>query len=382
MKQQFSGAIHNVPVLCRSVAPRRNLHPQKPHLAASYSGEGFCYLNRPAAERLHFAPLEDHATFVGVEDVVICASATIRSNILSVRSILLVHAQQGTGLYLLVNRSTRRRYPASPCCERPTTTGALHVSGRNLGAVAGLALTVLGCSGSYAGADQACSGYLIRSASTIVWVDCGPGTLANLQKHVSLDDIDAIVVSHHHPDHCAELPVVYNAYRYFTDVKRLRALGTADVRRVTDAFHPNGDTGDFFDWEIVSDGSVVEIGDIEVKFSQTDHPVETLAMRFSCEDISIFYTSDTGREWSLAQLGHGPDIVLGEGTLTDATDSPSIPHISCAHLAADANKVGAKRLVVTHVPPGSDPLKHLDEAAAMFDGNVELAVTGRTFSTI
>ena len=252
---------------------------------------------------------------------------------------------------------------------------------RNLALVGELALTVLGCSGSYAVADQTWSGYLIQSVSTTLWVDCGPGTLANVQKHVGLEDIDAIVISHHHPDHCAELPVIYNAYKYFTDIRHLRALGTTDVRRVTDAFHPDANSGDFFDWEIISDRSVSKIGDIELNFSQTDHPVETLAMRFRCDETSIFYTSDTGRGWSLAELGQEPDIVLGEGTLIEATDNPAIPHISCAHLAADANNVGAKRLVVTHVPPGSDPLKHLDEAAAIFDGNVELAATGRTFST-
>lgn len=255
-------------------------------------------------------------------------------------------------------------------------------SRRNLGAVTGLAVTVLGCSGSYAAAGQACSGYLVQSCSTTLWVDCGPGTLANVQNHVGLDDIDAIVVSHHHPDHCAELPVIYNAYKYFTDVRHIRAIGTADVRRVTDAFQPDGDSGDLFNWEIVSDGCVAEIGDIEINFSQTDHPVETLAMRFRCDDASIVYTADTGRGWSLARLGQEPDIVVGEGTLIDATDNPAIPHISCTHLAADANKVGAKCLVVTHVPPGSDPAQHLDEAASVFDGNVELAVTGRTFSTI
>ena len=252
---------------------------------------------------------------------------------------------------------------------------------RNLGFVVGLALTVLGCSGSYAAAGQACSGYLVQSSSTTLWVDCGPGTLANVQNHVGLHDIDAIVISHHHPDHCAELPVIYNAYKYFTDVKRIRAVGTADVRRVTDAFQPNRDSGDLFDWEIVSDGDIAQIGNIRLSFSQTDHPVETLAMLFQCDDASIVYTSDTGRGWSLARLGHEPDIVLGEGTLIGATDNPAIPHISCAHLAADANKVGAKRLVVTHVPPGSDPSKHLEEAASVFDGNVELAATGRTFST-
>ncbi|HAQ42989.1 MAG TPA: MBL fold metallo-hydrolase, partial [Acidimicrobiaceae bacterium] len=109
--------------------------------------------------------------------------------------------------------------------------------------MADLSLTVLGCSGSFAAAGQACSGYLVQAADTKIWVDCGPGTLGNLQHHIALSEVDAIVVSHHHPDHCAELPVVYNAYKYFTEVARVRVIATKGVKRVTDAFQPDGDSG-------------------------------------------------------------------------------------------------------------------------------------------
>tara|TARA_B100001758_G_scaffold48492_1_gene39144 strand:- start:1288 stop:1821 length:534 start_codon:yes stop_codon:yes gene_type:complete len=175
--------------------------------------------------------------------------------------------------------------------------------------------------------------------------------------------------------------VVYNAYKYFTEVARVRVIATKDVKRVTDAFQPDGDSGDVFSWELVHDGTTTRVGDIEIKFSRTDHPVETLAMRLTSESNSIIYTSDTGPGWSMSDLGAEPDIVIGEGTLLDANAHVSIPHISCSHLANEANKVRAKHLVVTHVPPGSDPAQHLDEAATVFEGKVELAVTGRTFST-
>ncbi len=242
-------------------------------------------------------------------------------------------------------------------------------------------VTVLGCSGSYAGAGEACSGYLVRTAATTIWVDCGPGTLATLQEHVSLRDLDAILVSHHHPDHCAELPVVYNAAKYYEGVEELRVVATAGVREVTDVFHPDGDSGDLFMWDIVRDGSSVTVGDVAVSFSRTDHPVETLAMRFEHDGRSIAYTSDTGRGWSLAELGGAPDIVVGEGTLIEATDHPDVPHVTCRWLAEEANAVGAGTLVITHCPPGSDRQVHLAEAAETFDGQVHLAATGARFAT-
>ncbi len=242
-------------------------------------------------------------------------------------------------------------------------------------------MTVLGCSGSYAAAGESCSGYLVRSETTALWVDCGPGTFANLQCHMQLQAIDALLVSHHHPDHCAELPVVYNAAKYYMGMEHIRVLATEGVREVTDA---HGESSDLFGWEMVKDSSQARVGDIDVLFSRTDHPVETLAMRFESNGKSIVYTSDTGRGWALAALSRdvnrpAPDLVVGEGTLLAATDDPGIPHVSAAWLAADANDVGARQLVVTHVPPGSDPEDHLAEAGEVFSGDVAVARTGAVY---
>ena len=55
----------------------------------------------------------------------------------------------------------------------------------------GLSITVLGCSGTYAAAGNACSGYLVSNGTTNVYLDCGPGTLATLQRHIALAEIDA-----------------------------------------------------------------------------------------------------------------------------------------------------------------------------------------------
>lgn len=244
-----------------------------------------------------------------------------------------------------------------------------------------LSVTVLGCSGSYAAAGESCSGYLVRSAETSLWVDCGPGTFANLQHHVPLTDVDALIVSHNHPDHCAELPVVYNAAKYYMGMESIRVLATAGVRQVTDI---HGDSSDLFGWEMMSDTSCARVGDIDLLFSRTDHPVETLAVRFESGEKSIVYTSDTGRGWALSALSRdagraAPDLVVGEGTLLKATDDPAIPHVSAAWLAADANDVGARQLVVTHVPPGSKPEDHLAEAGDVFSGDVAVARTGVTY---
>ena len=67
-------------------------------------------------------------------------------------------------------------------------------------------LTVLGCSGSYGDPrGGACSGYLVRSGDTALWLDCGNGTFAHLQQHIAVEDLTAVVITHEHPDHCVDV---------------------------------------------------------------------------------------------------------------------------------------------------------------------------------
>ncbi|MBN2622032.1 MAG: MBL fold metallo-hydrolase, partial [Acidimicrobiales bacterium] len=82
-----------------------------------------------------------------------------------------------------------------------------------------LTVTVLGSSGTYAGPGEACSGYLVRSPGATVVVDLGSGTLANLQHHVELGAVDAVVLTHEHPDHWLDLPLLRNALRYVLGIE-------------------------------------------------------------------------------------------------------------------------------------------------------------------
>ena len=76
-------------------------------------------------------------------------------------------------------------------------------------------LTVLGCSGSFGGAGgAACSGYLLQSNGTSVWVDCGNGTFGHLQEHVRGEDLTAVVLTHGHPDHCVDIYGLHVMLRY------------------------------------------------------------------------------------------------------------------------------------------------------------------------
>ena len=187
-------------------------------------------------------------------------------------------------------------------------------------------------------------GTCLRTDTTNVWLDCGSGTFANLQRHIDLADLHGIVCSHSHPDHWLELPVAVNALRYgvgLPDAEIPRVLDRGDGPVVRCRQRPAAGA-DVLERGRRTSPRASRIGDIDISFSRTDHPVETLAVRADSAGKSIAYTADTGDDWSLASLGEGIDVALVEATLEHPTSG-------IQHLTADAGGfagTGSRRGIV------------------------------------
>ncbi len=134
----------------------------------------------------------------------------------------------------------------------------------------GLSLTVLGCSGSYPGPGAACSGYLVQGGGVNVVIDLGPGSLANLQRHIGLGDVDAVVLTHRHPDHWTDLTGLEVALAV-----RARARGPApctapaETRELAEALTggPGPDRG------VARRGRRrrrLDVGGLQLRFARTD----------------------------------------------------------------------------------------------------------------
>lgn len=243
----------------------------------------------------------------------------------------------------------------------------------------GLTVTVLGCSGTYAGPGGACSGYLFRTPTTNLWVDCGPGSLANVQEHIALTEVHGMVVTHSHPDHWGELPVLVNALRYGVDAPDLGVplLWTARNAELMAAVGP-AVLEPTFRPRVIDERATATIGDIELRFSRTDHPVETLAVRVDHGPWSIAYTADTGDAWRLASLGPGIDLAVVEASLDEA-ESGRVQHLTAGEAGRQAAEAEVASLLLTHLMPGSDPDARHRAAASAFDGPIAVAELNRTY---
>jgi ribonuclease BN (tRNA processing enzyme) len=240
-------------------------------------------------------------------------------------------------------------------------------------------LTVLGCSGTYADSGGAGTGYLLRSPEATVWHDCGPGTLGNLQRHVPLAALDAVVISHSHPDHWVELPVLFNALRYDLGIAGLDVYLTAETKELAQNVigQPESPTLRF---QVIDQWSTMCIGDQSWSFVLADHPVETLASRVRACDRTFVFSADTGPAFDIAPFGTGIDLFLCEATFGSDMESETAPHLSARQAGMLAKRGGVERLMLTHLLPGTDGPNHLHEAERAYGSPVEQAMVGRTYA--
>jgi ribonuclease BN (tRNA processing enzyme) len=238
-------------------------------------------------------------------------------------------------------------------------------------------VVVLGSSGSWPGRGRACSGYLVRTATTTIVLDMGSGTLANLQQHIDPSEfasIDAVVLSHAHPDHWTDLTGLAVGLRYYLDVSGIALYAGADTLNA--ARNLLGELTPPFEVVTVHDADVVPVGDVRLTFAATDHSVPTLAVRADGPDGSLAYSADTGPGWSLATLGDGIDVALCEATFTDHNHAPGVGHLTARQAGAMASAAGVGQLVITHLAPGTDPDVAAAEASEAFGAPVTVASDG------
>lgn len=243
-------------------------------------------------------------------------------------------------------------------------------------------VTVLGSSGSYACPANPATGYLVRSGDTSVLVDCGPGTLGPLQEHVALASLSAVVVSHEHPDHWNELPVLFNALRYYLDRTDLPVYLTAGTLEIAGGFWARTGAAPTLRTTVIDADSQVTVDGLSLRFSRTDHGPETLAVRIDDPGgRSLAYSADTGPGWSMASLGPGIDLGIWEATVLDRDRHLAGDyHCSAAATGRAAREAGLGRLMLTHLLPGAGrPEEFAAEAAAEYGAPVEVARPGATY---
>lgn len=248
-------------------------------------------------------------------------------------------------------------------------------------------VTVLGCSGSVPGPDSPASGYLVEADGYRLLIDLGHGAFGALQRYVNPAEVDAIIVTHLHADHCIDLTAYIVSLRYggaghrsSGPEGRIPLIGPSGTRdRLEAAYDPLARKLGLHELFGFSTPSPGELGPFGVTYAPMNHPTPTNAVRLTYNDRSLVYSADTGESAELVELAQGTDLFLCEASF--GPDDEYIPdlHLTGRQAGEHAAKAGVERLVVTHVPPWCSRDVAAEEAAAAFHGVVELATPGGEF---
>ncbi|GAA1687155.1 MBL fold metallo-hydrolase [Kribbella yunnanensis] len=244
-------------------------------------------------------------------------------------------------------------------------------------------LTVLGCSGSVPGPDSAASSYLVTAEDFHLVLDLGSGALGSLQRHIAVPQIGAIGLSHLHPDHCMDLTGLYVAAKYApgSPIPRIPVFAPPNAaERMALAYDLPIDPGmeeelEFHTWQ-----DVQQIGPFTVRTAQMVHPVPAYAIRVEHAGKVLVYTGDTGPNDALVELARGADLLLSEAALQDENpNNPTDLHLTPSDAGEHAKKAGAKKLVITHVPPWYNRVTQAENARRTYSGPIEIATPHAVF---
>jgi ribonuclease BN (tRNA processing enzyme) len=239
-------------------------------------------------------------------------------------------------------------------------------------------LAVLGGGGAWPQAGQACSGYLVTHDGFRLLVDPGYATVPRLLQQVAADQVDAVFVSHGHPDHCADLnpllraralrdepapPLpVYSLPGALDAVLALDRPGLLDSAYVCHEFSP---------------GDRLDIGPFQAHTRSLPHSVPNAGVRLVADGRVLAYTGDTGPSPGVVDLARGADLLLAEASYADQVPEDARRHLTSADQAGrQARAAGTRHLVLTHLLPGTDPAAAHAAAEREFDGRIGIATSG------
>lgn len=245
-------------------------------------------------------------------------------------------------------------------------------------------VTVLGSSASYTGPERACSGHLVEAAGARVLFDCGNGVTANLAQIEAPDRLDAIFVTHAHPDHFADIYVILAALRFAPSGprppiplylpaglwERMRALLSGRLADdLAEAFVPV---------ELVA-REAVGVGALTVTPVPVTHSDPTFALVAEAGGVKFAYTSDTALCDGLREAAQGADFLLSEATLPEEYAGKAA-HLTAVQAARVARQAGVRALALVHVWPTSNRVEMARSASDEFGSTVVVADEFDTFN--
>jgi ribonuclease Z len=242
---------------------------------------------------------------------------------------------------------------------------------------------LLGTGAALSDAQRENTYLVVQGEKSSILVDCaGSPTQRLLRAGVSLDTIDHLVLTHHHPDHIYGLPVFLMDLWLAGRKRVLHIYGLAETLRAArglmKAFEwERWQAHGFFPVEFhrvapKGIGLIIVTPEFSVSATPTKHLLPTIGLRFvsSASGKSVIYSSDTMVCESVVALACDGDILIHEATTIDELKEG---HTNARQAGEQATRAQVRQLVLVHLPPDGDVQALHDAAAATFGGKIVVA---------
>ncbi len=241
-------------------------------------------------------------------------------------------------------------------------------------------LTVLGCWAPYPRPQGACSGYLLEEAGRKLLIDCGNSVFSKLQAVSDFRKLDAVIISHLHPDHFVDLFALRHALKgSFWDKSRSTKLDLYLPKNALDFQSPLSKFSDAFNIHYIEEHLQINIGGFSIDFFETAHILPCWGLVARAGHKKFVYSADTAWKEAYPGLWQNSNLLLCEASALEK----DCQFVQGAHLTAGqagqlAAQCKAGRLLLTHFYPEYD-IKLLKGEASKFFDQVELAREDNTY---
>jgi ribonuclease BN (tRNA processing enzyme) len=246
-------------------------------------------------------------------------------------------------------------------------------------------LDVLGAGPAYTDRpDASGASYLVRHGSTALLLDLGQGSFPRLAGAVEPSSLDAVLVSHLHPDHFIDLvPLRHYLHWEFRPSRHVRVIAPAGLAARLDALHDApGFTEAALDVEDVSAG-ILTIGNLTVEARRVTHTDDSYAYRVARADGAgpgLVYTGDCGRAEDLDVLVRPGDTLLSEVSFGAGPVVPGAAHLDGPAVGALAERSEVGAVLLTHLQMGFDEAETIASVVAAYAGPVAMVSPGDRFA--
>jgi len=231
-------------------------------------------------------------------------------------------------------------------------------------------------------------GHLVRCGDVSLLVDCGSGSFHGAARAgARVEELDACLVSHLHPDHIADLlPLLF----------RLRMEAKRSGERSFQVFGPPG-TVDYVEalkklhapflehpnLELTVDEGLegeLRFSGLSVSCFPVAHAITAVGYRFTSDaGGTVVYSGDTGRSAELIRQASGAEILVVEASCPNgkAPDFHLTPE-TAAEIAAEAK---VDTMVLVHLNPEMDRIDLSAECGEKFKGKMMVGRDGLVIRT-